>query len=678
MQSYTELTPPTAVTHSLSVPFLSRSANNLIVAKTSLLQIFALKSLITHAVSGAARDALRTEGLHGRPSSISMPSALQRGERLQSTKLVLIAQYELSGTVTALARVKILRSRSGGEAILIALRDAKLSLVEWDPERYSISTISIHYYEQEDVKRSPWESSLSRSPTYLSVDPSSRCAALKFGSRQLAILPFYQEGDDLVMDDYDPEIDGERPTVKTADGPLQIDKAPYAPSFVLSLLALDPTLSHPIHLSFLYEYREPTFGVLFSQTSISNALLHERRDNISYVVYTLDLEQQASTTLLSISNLPCDLFLIVPLALPVGGALLVGSNMLIHVDQSGKTNGVAVNQLAKHSSSFGLLDQSDLALKLEDCVIENLAADNGDMLIILKTGELAILSFRSEGRSVSGLSVRIVRHPPGEEVLQAAASCTSIIGRGRIFAGSENCDSIVLGWSRRSEKMKRQIQRRSSDDGNFRESSDLEEDEFDEDDDDLYSGVKADSISKQIPRAPSITAEDEDYVFRVHDYMTNLGPIKDFGLIEPGENHDDSTEESLIGGLMVSSGCGRGGSLGILQRKLEPHFVQKLQIDGVTAVWSVCVKPNIGGRPVADNGTRYDEYLIANTQTAAGSQSLLYAISATGLKQVDGTDFDPEAGPSVEIGVLTGGTRIVQVLPNELRTFDNSKSPLSL
>ena len=667
MQSYTELTPPTAVTHSLSVPFLSRSANNLVVAKTSLLQIFSLKSLITHTGSGAGRD-------------VSRNNASQRGERVQSTKLVLIAQYELSGTVTALARVKILRSRSGGEAVLIAFRDAKLSLVEWDPERYSISTISIHYYEQDDVNRSPWEPSLSQSPTCLSVDPSSRCAALKFGCRQLAILPFYQEGDDLVMDDYDPDIDGERPTARVSEGSLQIDKAPYAPSFVLSLLALDPTLSHPIHLSFLYEYREPTFGVLSSQISNSNALFHERRDSISYFVYTLDLEQRASTTLLSINNLPCDLFSIVPLSLPVGGALLVGNNVLIHVDQSGKTNGVAVNQLARHSTSFGLLDQSDLALRLEDCVIETLAADNGDMLIILNTGELAILSFKSEGRSVSGLSVRVVQHLPGEEALQSAASCTSAIGRGRIFVGSGDCDSVVLGWSRRSDKMKRQVQRRSSDIGNFQDSSDLEDDEFDEDEDDLYSGDKMDSMPKQLPTASLVITENEDYVFRVHDYMTNLGPIKDVSVVEPGEQHGDSTEELLKTGLLISSGCGKGGSLKILRRELEPDVVQNFHIDGTTALWSVCAKTSgqeTRDRPVTENAINYDKHLIANTHSAAGSRSLLYSISTTDLKPVDGTDFDPEAGPSVEIGVLTGGTRVIQVLPNELRTFDNRKSPLS-
>ncbi|KAL8634723.1 MAG: hypothetical protein Q9226_009447, partial [Calogaya cf. arnoldii] len=219
MQCFTELTPPTAVTHSLSLPFLSASANNLIVAKTSLLQIFSLKSVLheTTATSESSVQARRAS-FHGPTSANPNTGALRHGERAPTTKLVLIAQYELSGVVTSLARVKLQASKSGGEALLVSLRNAKLSLVEWDPERYSISTISIHLYEREDTQGSPWEPDAEDTISYLSVDPRSKCAALKFGERHMAILPFHQPGDDLVMDDYDSEVDDEKPeALKTTE-----------------------------------------------------------------------------------------------------------------------------------------------------------------------------------------------------------------------------------------------------------------------------------------------------------------------------------------------------------------------------------------------------------------------------------------------------------------------------
>ena len=54
-----------------------------------------------------------------------------------------------------------------------------------------------------------------------------------------------------------------------------------------------------------------------------------------YTVFTLDLEQRASTTLLSVSRLPSDLFKVVALPPPVGGTLLIGSNEVVHVDENG-------------------------------------------------------------------------------------------------------------------------------------------------------------------------------------------------------------------------------------------------------------------------------------------------------------------------------------------------------
>ncbi len=106
-----------------------------------------------------------------------------RVDRSKQSKLILVAEYTLSGTITSLVRIKTLSSKSGGECLLVGLRDARLSLVEWDPERPGISTISIHYYEQDELQGSPWAPSIKDCVNYLSADPGSRCAAFKFGAR---------------------------------------------------------------------------------------------------------------------------------------------------------------------------------------------------------------------------------------------------------------------------------------------------------------------------------------------------------------------------------------------------------------------------------------------------------------------------------------------------------------
>ncbi len=695
MQCYKQLTPPTAVTHSLSLPFLSSSANNLIVAKTSLLQIFSVKSVITNSNIRFETPAVRVKDLTGdyngpQTPNLNLDQNAQGIEKAHTTKLVLVAQYELSGTITAIARVKILQSKSGGEAVIVALRDAKLSMVEWDPERYSIATISIHLYEQENL-RSPWEPDLAKSISCLSVDPSSRCAALKHSARHIAILPFRQAGDDLIMDDYDPEFDAQRvePNISTSKVENEMkskDRNPYSASFILPLLVLDPSLAHPLHFAFLYEYREPTFGILSSQFSNTVALEYERRDCLSYTVFTLDLEQRASTTLLSVNKLPIDLFAVIPLSLPVGGALLVGANELIHVDQAGKTNGVAVNSFAKNSTSFAMLDQADLGMRMEYCIIEQLSLDNRELLIILHNGELAILNFKIDGRSVSGISVRRVDQQSGGDAIPAGASCASLIGRGRIFVGSERADSVVLGWSRKSDKTKRQRSRAMAENNDLNDQpADLDEvDLEDDDDDDLYSAIKPDDMALNEASLPQSVEDGEDYIFRVHDSLQNFGLMRDVLLRKPSDQDmrvdQQSRPESSKLELVVSGGCGKAGGLTVFQREIEPNLVDRFGISDAHGVWTVCVRIISEGVSIkAMDGykattTEYDKYIIASRTGDTGEEySTAYRFASTGLQEITDTDFEPDAGASIEIGTLFNGTRIVQVLAGELRTYDAGK-----
>lgn len=692
MQCYTELTPPTAVTHSLSLPFLSSSANNLIIAKTSLLQIFSFKSIVSNTNTDQNRNVAQNINQSNRSGNSLLQSegGPSRGERVHTTKLVLVAEYNLSGTITSIGRVKILKSKSGGEVILVALRDAKLSLIEWDPERHSISTISIHYYEREDLQGSPWEPDLSQCVSYLCVDPRSRCAALKFGARHLAILPFHQAGDELVMDDYDPDIDESQPASaeaipKASAASSATEKTPYAASFVLSLLALDPTLSYPLHLAFLYEYREPTFGIISSQVAISTAMLHERRDTVSYTVFSLDLEQRASTTLLSVNNLPYDLFAVKPLPLPVGGALLIGGNEVIHVDQAGKALGVAVNGFAKKSTSFALLDQSELGLRLEYCVTEQLGTDNPELLIILNTGELAVISFKTDGRSVSGLSVRRLSEANGGLGIHAAASCTSLIGRGRMFIGSETVSSVIMGWSRKSDKAKRQRLRNKSSIGDDEEALDLEEDEEDDDDDDddLYSGAKLENEASKQGILSSSVNSSEEYIFRIHDSMHNTGLMKDVAI-----RHDTNSSSTAANSsdvfpsleVAVSTGSGRAGGLTLFQRKITPKVIDRLKQPYAKSVWAVFAQRNSENSSAHASkiegglAQEHDRYIIASSVSNSGDErSHAYSVKSTGLEEIKGTDFDPKAGATVEVGTLNSGARIVQVLPSELRTFDGGE-----
>ncbi|KAF1959333.1 protein CFT1 [Byssothecium circinans] len=667
MQCYTEIAPPTAVSHAVHLPFTAPRANNLVVAKNSLLQVFELKTTVAEAGTNSEAE-FATAGPLLDTEAVDLP--LHRNEN--TSKLVLVGEFALAGTVISLARVKALNTKSRAEALLVAFRDAKLSLVEWDPETYNLHTVSIHYYENPDLPGiTPWSPELKDTYNFLTADPSSRCAALKFGTHNLAILPFRQRG---MVDEYDSDQE-EQKDAKMADAEgtngEPAPETPYSASFVLPLTHLDPTMTHPIHLAFLHEYREPTFGIIASSKAVAPSLLAERKDILTYTVFTLDLEQKASTTLLSVSGLPYDIAQVVPLPLPIGGALLVGSNEIIHVDQAGKTNGIAVNEFAKACTSFSLSDQSDLALHLEGCQTELLSPDTGDVLIVTNNGRLFTLTFALDGRTVSGMSLQSVAASNGGDLLKVGASCLKNLGRGRLFVGSEDGDSTLLGWSSKSAQINRKHSRVGLDDEDM--SGDEDED-LDDMDDDLYNDT-APAVKKVTAAAAEPTAPGS-YTFRIHDVLPSIAPIRDVVL------HTDITpRHPTTGEIMLSTGRGAAAAITALNRQVHPTNLAQTKLVGAKGLWAVHARKQAPSGITADFGkdvegnmsvdAEYDQYLVVSKASEGGTEStVVYQVSDNDLEETEKGDFEREEGSTLNVGVLAQGTKVVQILASEARTYD--------
>ena len=698
MQCYSELTPPTAVTHSVSLPFVSAQSNNLVVAKSSLLQIFTSKVIsaeLDSAQVGDKQSAKPSNKYDGRltndddgleASFLGGDIVLQRSDRANNTKLILVAEIPVAATITGLARVKAASTQSGGDALLIAFKDAKLSLVAWDPERLGLATISIHYYEQDELQGSPWAAPLSDYVNFLAADPSSRCAALKFGARNLAIVPFTYGNEDIDMDDWDEELDGAR-NVKNAqavsNGTSNIQEdTPYSPSFVLRLPNLDPSLLHPVHLAFLHEYREPTFGILSSIEAPSNAL--GRKDHLSYMVFTLDLQQKASTTILSVGGLPRDLFRVVALPAPVGGALLVGPNELLHIGQSGKPHGVAVNPMTKQVTSFGLVDQSTLNLRLEGCTIEVLSPENGELLMILNDGRLATITFRLDGRSVSGFTVKLVPQEAGGSIIPCAITTLSRLGRHSMFAGAEDGDSLVFGWARKqsqASKRKSKIQELDVD-------LDLDDEDVDlEDDDDLYGDDPA-------PAPTAVTdasAKSGELSFRIHDRLLSIAPIRAMTYGKPATPLDDKEAEKVQGvqsdlQLVCAVGRGNASAIAVMNREIQPKVIGRFEFPEARGFWAMSAQKPVPKSIQGDKGattlgndystlSQYDKYMIVAKVDLDGYEtSDVYALTAAGFESLTGTEFEPAAGITIEAGTMAHHKRIIQVLKSEVRCYDGGMS----
>jgi cleavage and polyadenylation specificity factor subunit 1 len=660
MQAYTELLPPTAVTHALSLPFTSRKAQNLIVVKTSLLQIFRVKRL---------QDAtsITSNGVdHPSSPTLTRNATNDVPTKRARSRLVLIGEYALSGTVTSVAAIKAMETRSGGHALLVSFMDAKISLVQWDPEIYSISTISIHYYENEALQGAPWAPELGQCDSYLTVDPSNRCAAFKFGQRHLAILPFRQPGDDFAMGEYDPDAEKARTTSSVkANGETKQQETPYASSFVLPLTALDSNLIHPIDLAFLHEYREPTLGVLASAKAPAMSLIQERKDPLTYTVFTLDLEQRARTPLLSVSGLPADLFKMVPLPDPIGGTLLIGGNELIHIDQSGKTTAISVNDFARECSSFPMTDQADLKMRLEHCVFAQIDESKGAMLLILDSGEFAILSFSLDGRSVNGLSVQRISPEQGGDLSRNGATCTAALGGDLLFVGGQDCDALLLSYDRTDgldlTRKRSHAEMLGIDDVDVDEEEDLE------DDDDLYGNDTVTTKAVTSSSHANGTLSGGNIQVHVEDRLLNLsatGPPT----FSPSSIRQSVSEHMAPGlDLAIPTGSGSAGSIAFATKTMKLDVVSTLGIAGIRDAWSLSMSSEI-------HSAGFDNVLLVSHVTEDGvERSSVHEFGQDDqIKARTGTDFEGSI-VTLNAGVLHKAMRLVQVSHSEIRCYDSSK-----
>lgn len=60
-----------------------------------------------------------------------------------------MATYKLHDNVATMASVSLSPLR---DSLLLGFRDAKLSIVEYDPYNHNLRTVSLHYFEKEDIK----------------------------------------------------------------------------------------------------------------------------------------------------------------------------------------------------------------------------------------------------------------------------------------------------------------------------------------------------------------------------------------------------------------------------------------------------------------------------------------------------------------------------------------------
>lgn len=73
----------------------------------------------------------------------------------------------------------------------VHLREAKLSVLEWDPSSHALRTSSMHYFEGEPSMRREARAAAPLPPRVV-ADPAGRCAAMAMAGCHVALLPVHE------------------------------------------------------------------------------------------------------------------------------------------------------------------------------------------------------------------------------------------------------------------------------------------------------------------------------------------------------------------------------------------------------------------------------------------------------------------------------------------------------
>lgn len=598
-----------------------------------------------------------------------------------SEKLVFVREWPLQGQIIGIQKIQTSITPHGFDSLLVAFTHAKISLVSWDPLTYSFKIHSLHYYEKS------LQDSLFVDTMFLpkfDVDPNSKAATLMFQPDTMAFLPFVQDEllDETIINTNNNAATG---ATNNANPPEKQLPPIYKSSFIINGVSLNESIENILDFSYLKSYREPAIAVLYQPTRTWACRVQLERDTVCYMVLSIDFTQRTFTPIVSAKSLPYTLSKVVPLANPLGGSLLIGSNEFVHVDSQGRVNGVIVNPLHKISSNLELKDQKDLNLVLDGCVVSQLDDAPDEVFVVLQNGQYLSVKFFIESRKVQELTVKEI--PTVRQLQLPIPTTISTLKSRYMFVGSATSDAKLIQWKREGETEGAAVQEPEPEiesEPQSKKSKVTKDDEnlYDELDD-IYGDLEADDKVKTTI-VNSNTVDNRPIDIRLSDKLPNYGPVNDMVICRSKNiDCDDGDYYDLVG----ATGSGIDGHLTVFNRKLRPSVVSKLKLkNNFSRIWAL--SPSVLPPAVdAENDTNdpangaEEGFLGENIDTyLIGSNSKATFIFKIGDEFEDVTKSIPNFkldAPTLAATTVLDGRLIAQVCSNVVVVYDSDMTFLT-
>uniref|UniRef100_I0FR72 Cleavage and polyadenylation specificity factor subunit 1 n=1 Tax=Macaca mulatta TaxID=9544 RepID=I0FR72_MACMU len=625
---YKQAHPPTGLEFAMYCNFFNNSERNLVVAGTSQLYVYRLN----RDAEALTKNDRSTEG------------------KAHREKLELAASFSFFGNVMSMASVQLAGAKR--DALLLSFKDAKLSVVEYDPGTHDLKTLSLHYFEEPELRDGFVQN--VHTPR-VRVDPDGRCAAMLVYGTRLVVLPFRRES---LAEEHEGLVgEGQRSS--------------FLPSYIIDVRALDEKLLNIIDLQFLHGYYEPTLLILFEPNQTWPGRVAVRQDTCSIVAISLNITQKVHPVIWSLTSLPFDCTQALAVPKPIGGVVVFAVNSLLYLNQSVPPYGVALNSLTTGTTAFPLRTQEGVRITLDCAQATFISYDK--MVISLKGGEIYVLTLITDGMR----SVRAFHFD------KAAASVltTSMVTMepGYLFLGSRLGNSLLLKYTEKLQEPPASA---------VREAADKEEPPSKKKRVDATASWSAGGKSVPQDEVDEIEVYGSEaqsgtqlatYSFEVCDSILNIGPCANAAMGEPAflsEEFQNSPEPDLE--IVVCSGHGKNGALSVLQKSIRPQVVTTFELPGCYDMWTVIApvrkeeEDNPKGEgteqearsPEADDDGRRHGFLILSRE-----DSTMILQTGQEIMELDTSGFATQ-GPTVFAGNIGDNRYIVQVSPLGIRLLE--------
>ncbi|KAF6256640.1 hypothetical protein COO60DRAFT_92934 [Scenedesmus sp. NREL 46B-D3] len=288
--------------HTCSQQAAGSSSPDLVVARGTRLEVYSLNYGTTPATSSSSSSSSSHPNLSAPPAVVS------------HCRLELVGSWQCWGVIEDLAVLRGRGSSGQRDSLVLAVRDAKVALVEWDDQLHCLRNGSLHSFEGDlslregcpcgtgMTLRGNSSSSSTSTSSHLSAapivaaDPNGRCTAALVYGRHLALLPAIQ-ADVLEM------LLQEGGAVKGSTSSASVGNS------YLVHLAKVPSLKLASDcavraMTFLHGYTEPVLLLLHETTPTWGGRLREAHDTCALSAMSINVRKKRQPVIWSVPRLP--------------------------------------------------------------------------------------------------------------------------------------------------------------------------------------------------------------------------------------------------------------------------------------------------------------------------------------------------------------------------------------